>query len=115
MDVGSEPLTRQMIESFLNPNLKKLFLRVRFIEDGAFIRIAEICGANLEFFHFGTTNADQWTLPPSDWFEFLPLCPRLRELFVDFHREYPTRNLAATFRGSAAERSRNFEAIGDEI
>ena len=112
---GSEPLTRKMIESLLNPNLKKLFLRVKFIEDGAFIRIAEICGANLEIFHFGTTNDYQGTLPSSEWLEFLPLCPGLRELFVDFHGEYPTRNLAATVRGSAAERSRNFGAIGDEI
>ena len=87
---GSDPLTRQIIESLLNPNLKKLFLSVRVIEDGVFIRIGEICGANLEIFHFDSQDDEEWIFLPSEWFDFLPLCPRLRDLFVDYHREYPT-------------------------
>ena len=87
--VESATLTRQMIESFLNPNLKKLFLAVKSIEDGAFIRIAEICGANLEIFHFESID-DSGHCRLRNGLNFLPLCPRLRELFVDYHCEYPT-------------------------
>ena len=35
-------------------------------------------------------NDDQWRFPPSQWLDFLPFCPQLRQLFVDYHREYPT-------------------------